>query len=472
MPSDAELLQRYVAHHDDQAFTTLVHRHLGLVYSAAWRRSAGRTQVAEDVTQHVFCDLARKARFLQHHPALTAWLHRSTRYLAIDAVRAEQRRQKLNEAFTIMEEQSQQERVLDLASLRPMIDTALGELKERDREVVLLRYFGELTFPEIAQRLQLSENAARMRTERALDKLRLKLHRRGVMSTSAALGLALANQMLAAHAPVGLMASAVTASLSLPPATGAAALMTFLTMNKIILPVLSTVLAAGLTTVAWTSVTPPISDTELSQLREQNIQLTAAAAPGADPALAEKFVANRERQLSATTQVVEKQIAARRSAAGVTSAADQVTAKGHRNLGTATPKDAFMTMGWASDSSDPALLAKLIWMDPPARKKAEEILAGMPAAVRERFHTPEELYGFFYAADALIAPPPGADVLERFEFVEIGPGRYAARQPGSSRNYHELQQTPEGWKDVLPLNGVIGMAHTLDNPTLAQLGQP
>jgi len=88
-----------------------------------------------------------------------------------------------------MEEQSRQERVLDLASLRPMIDAALDELKEGDREVVLLRYFGELTFPEIAQRLQLSESAARMRTERALDKLRLKLNRRGVMSTSTALGL-------------------------------------------------------------------------------------------------------------------------------------------------------------------------------------------------------------------------------------------------------------------------------------------
>ena len=315
MLSDAELLQRYVTHHDDQAFTTLVHRHLGLVYSAAWRRSAGRAQVAEDVTQHVFCDLARKARFLQHHPALTAWLHRSTRYLAIDAVRAEQRRQKLNETFTLMEEQSPQERVLDLGSLRPLIDAALDELKEGDREVVLLRYFGELTFPEIAQRLQLSESAVRMRAERALDKLRLKLHRRGVVSTSTALGLVLADQMLAAPAPVGLAVSAITASLALPPATGAAALITFLTMNKIIVPVLSAVLAAGLTTVAWTSVTPPISEAELTQLRDQHAELTAAAAPGADPALAEKFVANRERQLGATTEAVEKQIAARRSSA-------------------------------------------------------------------------------------------------------------------------------------------------------------
>jgi len=62
MPSDAELLQRYVAHHDDQAFTSLVHRHLGLVYSAAWRRSAGRTQVAEDVTQRVFSNTTRRSR--------------------------------------------------------------------------------------------------------------------------------------------------------------------------------------------------------------------------------------------------------------------------------------------------------------------------------------------------------------------------------------------------------------------------
>jgi RNA polymerase sigma factor (sigma-70 family) len=477
MPSDAELLQLYVEHHDDQAFTALLQRYLSLVYSAACRRTAGRRHIAEEVTQRVFCDLARKARFLQSHPALPAWLHRSTRYLAIDALRAELRHKKVNEAFAIMNDPSQQDEAVDVAGLRPVIDTALDELNDRDREVVLLRYFGELTFPEIARRLQLSESAARMRAERALEKLRLKLQRRGLTSTSAALGLALANQALATSAPAGLMASALSASLSLPPMSGAGAVITFLSMNKIITPLLSAAVAAGLTTLAWTSAASTVSDAELTELRDKNVQLAAAVAPGAHPALAREIVSAHEGRLGATTAALEKQIESRRSTtvtaatASGASATGDIPAKGHRNHGLATPKDAWMTFAWAADSSDSAMLARMIWMDPPARKKAEEILAGMPAAVRERFHTPEELYGFFYAADALIAPRPDVDVVSSFELVEIAPGRYAARRPGSSKNFHELQQTPEGWKDVLPLNGVIGMAHTLENPGLAKLGQ-
>ncbi len=36
----------------------------------------------------------------------------------------------------------------------------------------------------------------------------------------------------------------------------------------------------------------------------------------------------------------------------------------------------------------------------------------MPEAIRELYPTPEELYAFFFAADALVAPPPGADGLQ------------------------------------------------------------
>jgi RNA polymerase sigma factor (sigma-70 family) len=476
MPSDSELLQRYVAAADDHAFTELVQRHLGLVYSAAWRRSGGHPQMAEDIAQRVFCDLARKARFLQHHPALSAWLHRSTRYRAIDALRAESRRKKLNEDFAMMEDSSPTGDAIDLARLRPLVDAALDDLKEGDREVVLLRYFNEFTFPEIAQRLQLSESAARMRAERALNKLRLKLERRGITSAGAALAAALANPLLGAPAPLELLGGAVTFSLAAPPLAGTHGLVTLICMSKITTPLVGAALAAGLTALVWTSVTPKVSAAQLADLREKHVQLETAAAAGADPALAKGVVAEHERLLGATTQAVQSTLASRRSTALAPTASRSATpagtdAKSHRNRGMATPKDAWMTLAWAADAADVETLAKMIWMDPPARQKAEEILAGMPAAVRAQFHTPEELYGFFFAADALISPPPGADVLESFELVELSPGRYAARRPGSPRNFHELQQTPEGWKDVLPLAGVTGMAHTLDNPTLAQLGQ-
>lgn len=92
---------------------------------------------------------------------------------------------------------------LDWARVRPVLDAALAELGETDRAAILLRYLQDQSFGEVGARLALSENAARMRTERALDKLRAQLARRGVASTTTALALALAGQAAVA-APAGL----------------------------------------------------------------------------------------------------------------------------------------------------------------------------------------------------------------------------------------------------------------------------
>src|SRR6478736_6816085 len=172
MPTDAELLRRYAQARDERAFAELVQRHLNLVYAAALRRTHGHTHVAEEIAQKVFTDLARKAAALQHHPALTGWLHRSTRYAAIDAARITIRHQKLTQSFTAMADDSlRPESQADWENLRPVIDEAMDDLKEADREIMLLRYFDGLSFAAVGERMNLSENTARMRTERALDKL-------------------------------------------------------------------------------------------------------------------------------------------------------------------------------------------------------------------------------------------------------------------------------------------------------------
>src|SRR5688572_22603842 len=142
MPTDAELLQRYVRERDERAFAELVQRHLGMVYGAALRRTGGRAHVAEEVAQRVFTDLARKAAALSHHPALTGWLHQSTRYAAIDAARRELRGEKLAQSVAAMPEiGSSPGDQVEWEQLRPAIDDAMDRLKEPDREVMLLRFF-------------------------------------------------------------------------------------------------------------------------------------------------------------------------------------------------------------------------------------------------------------------------------------------------------------------------------------------
>ena len=102
---------------------------------------------------------------------------------------------------------------VDWGKLRPVLDEALGELNERDRTAILLRFFKGGTFAEVGTAARLTEEAARKRVERALEKLHGLLSRRGVTSTTAALAVALASQATAA-APIGLAASVAGTALA------------------------------------------------------------------------------------------------------------------------------------------------------------------------------------------------------------------------------------------------------------------
>ena len=90
----------------------------------------------------------------------------------------------------------------DWEHLRPVLDEAMHDLNHADRLAVLLRFFNNKSLREVGLALGLTENAARMRVERALDKLRLGLARKGVTSTAAALALALSGNAVNA-APAG-----------------------------------------------------------------------------------------------------------------------------------------------------------------------------------------------------------------------------------------------------------------------------
>lgn len=464
---------------DEQAFAELVRRHLDLVFAAALRRTGGRTHVAEEIAQKVFCDLSRKAAVLAHHPILVGWLYRSTRYAAIDAARVELRRQKLAQTLTAMTDASPPPgSTVDWEQLRPVLDAAMDRLRDRDRELMLLHYFNGLTFAEAGARMNLSEAAARKRTGRALDQLRKFLGQRGVTSTTAALGLLLANQPLVA-APAGLAPAVTTAAIAAAPTGLAAGAASILFMSKLTVPILSAVAAAVLTTTVWMTLAPGVSAGQLAALRQENSRLTAAAATGASAAAIAAVADEYAAQASAIARAMGQRQAVRPDAAPAgtqgtaPSARTEVTARGHRYHGNATAHDAVLTFAWACDISDPDELGKMVTFDPGVREKAQAVLDTMPEAIRTQYPTVEAFYGLLLAASTLEAPPPGADMIAKFmSEVELGPGRVASRRVGSSRNFHEYQLTDEGWKYVLPEGGVKGLPGILNSETLAKLVQP
>ncbi|MEY2879353.1 MAG: hypothetical protein RLZZ15_1733 [Verrucomicrobiota bacterium] len=244
MNSDSELLRRYVEERSEAAFTTIVQRHIGLVYSVALRRVGGDTHLAEDVAQRVFGDLARKAASLSDRATLAGWLYVSAHRASAATVRGEQRR-KAREAEAHLMETTLTDSTpeADWAQLRPVIDDAIVSLKEEEREAIALRYFENRSFAEVGTTLRVTEEAARKRVARAVDKLRALLAHRGVTSTVTAVGVAL-TAVGVASAPLGLSAKIAGHALANAGAVSGGSIAS--SLFKVALPTAAVVVIGGL----------------------------------------------------------------------------------------------------------------------------------------------------------------------------------------------------------------------------------
>lgn len=228
-PSDRDLLQRYVASRDEAAFRELVRRHVDFVYSCAERRLNHDAHSAADVAQQVFTALARQAAAIPTGAVLQAWLYTTTRHLSANWVRTEQARRRRELTAHSMNEANTPPPA-DWPSIRPILESALDRLPDRDRTAVLLRFFARSSYAQVGAALRLSEDAARMRVDRALDKLREALVGRGIASTSSALAAILTSNAVAS-APSAL-AGAVAAR-ALVGSAGAASVVTFTAAKKL-----------------------------------------------------------------------------------------------------------------------------------------------------------------------------------------------------------------------------------------------
>jgi len=211
MLTDRELLGQYARQGDEAAFAEIVRRHADLVYSVA-RRMTANGALAQDVTQSVFTKLARQAAALHRYETIVGWLHTTTRYTAIDAIRGEERRRAREQEASIMQNETSAPAV-NWEEIGPLLDEAVGRLREQDREAVLLRFFRNLSHQEVGAALGLSEDTARKRVERALEKLHTHFSKRGVTASSAVLAAAIGENSVNA-APIGLVAQATSTALT------------------------------------------------------------------------------------------------------------------------------------------------------------------------------------------------------------------------------------------------------------------
>ncbi len=209
MSDDMALVREFAASRSEPAFAALVQRHIGLVHSAAMRQVSD-AHLAEEIAQAVFIILARKAPKLGPKTILSAWLYRTTRFAAADALRARRRRQA-REQEAHMQSILNQPDSETWTQLAPLLDDAMAQLGETDCAALVLRYFENKSAGEIAGELRMEEEAAQKRVARALEKLRAIFVKRGVTLSAAALGGTMAaNSVQATSAGLAVTITAMT----------------------------------------------------------------------------------------------------------------------------------------------------------------------------------------------------------------------------------------------------------------------
>jgi len=179
---DEALLREYVVNDSEAAFRMLVERYVPLVYGAALRQ-VENSSLAEDVTQVVFIILARKASRLPRGTVLSGWLYRATRFTAGKARRTEYRREQREREAVLMQTTTTDS---DWTRIAPILDDAMAQLQENDRNAILFRFFENKSLKDVGQAMGISEDTAQNRISRAIDKLRGLLVKEGaVVSTTA-----------------------------------------------------------------------------------------------------------------------------------------------------------------------------------------------------------------------------------------------------------------------------------------------
>ena len=237
MQSDAELLREYAATKSEAAFGEIVRRYADLVYSAALRQ-VGDPELARDVAQTVFADLARKAGSLRANTLLIGWLYRGARLAALEQLRNDRRRlERERQAMELLN--SSPEIPNDWNAVRPVLYEAIASLGSEDRDALLLRFFKNESLASVGAALGVSEDAAQKRVSRALEKLRAFLALRGISTTAAALSVALTTNAVQA-VPSGFAASLAAGALAKAAAAGSSSvpflkLFTFPNMKTAIL---------------------------------------------------------------------------------------------------------------------------------------------------------------------------------------------------------------------------------------------
>jgi RNA polymerase sigma factor (sigma-70 family) len=184
----SELLRRYAATGDGEAFAALVARHGPMVLGVCRRALRCRAD-ADDAFQATFLILARKAPSIRDGEQLGSWLYGVSRRVAARA-RADARRRGAVERRASRDEFTTPTET-DRLDLLSTLDDELARLPWRFREAIMLCYLAGLTHEEAAHRLRCPVGTVKSRVARGLSRLRMRMSRSGALPELALLTTAM-----------------------------------------------------------------------------------------------------------------------------------------------------------------------------------------------------------------------------------------------------------------------------------------
>ncbi len=207
--SDTELWQAWRERGDAEAFTTLVERHLDMVYATA-RRILRNSHDAEDVAQDCFVTLL-KGR-VRVRGSLGPWLHRVARHRSLDKIKGEVRRRGREHVYHDGQADADEAALDDTLA---HIDAAIDALPADLREAVVGRFLEGKTNQALGAALGVGESTIRFRVTKGVDAIRARLEKNGVVLPVAALAAVLESN-LACAAPGALRQPIVKLALGVP----------------------------------------------------------------------------------------------------------------------------------------------------------------------------------------------------------------------------------------------------------------
>lgn len=145
-------------------------------------RATGSQNDADDLLQELFVKLLKSIKYYKHDDRFEPWLFRIAANMVRDRGRKRQRSKivplenssenQVNLAETLQSNEPLPDKSIQQAEWNDQLQKALGRLPELDRQAIIMRHYGQLSFKEIAKELQIPMGTALAKVHRGLKSLR------------------------------------------------------------------------------------------------------------------------------------------------------------------------------------------------------------------------------------------------------------------------------------------------------------